>query len=889
MRDQVKAFLCVGLLLSVSNWGNAADLRHVSAVTNQVIELYFVDGHIDFYGDKQRWDGPDNRVYYEPLDRKAALVELNYSFSSGTDADFRLPVNPSKVDLKSRIIDVNSTTLEPRSIYGHWVYLRLPKALEPGNHYELTIRDVAGNLSMIPIDFTTFQHRSVSIHVNQVGFAQVSPKVAYLSTWTGTGGGVDYSQYEGKAFSIVNVADGSLAFTGSVAKRGSASQSELEGKNLTNADVWECDFSRLEVPGEYVVAIEGMGCSHPFEINDDICREAFWYAMKGLFFQRGGIDRELEPGRVYKGGHQSDRIDWCYTGQPGHEVSGWGELDCLHKLNPESPLYGFYHDAGDWDSYISHRYVPFYLMLLYDLAPDRFHDGDVGNRYKLRDSDTEWIDEGTNGLPDILDEAGWLPASYRRLRRVLIAEGLCDGGVPEYIGREGIWWGRDGAYGDALFPSWDDPRAWAVQATNAGATASYAAMAAWYASCLNLYHSRENPGEAHPEAAEWITEAREAYAWARPREPEHDILALAAACLYRATGDASYGRDFATYRAQSTTLGYGHMDNWTWVFHDTLVANLPADFPGLDTALQQTCRDHILRWGDSDVHHTNQLLFRVGTFSKMHGQLGTPRFQHLAASYFLTKDPKYLAAMQHSAAYYLGGNQRNKVLVTCLGEDPDNMIFHPDAWIMNDFNHQVYHSEPFPGYCTYYGQDFDYVQGPGAEQFVQRDVFPEYDQWPEFEKRSGNRESISGNEFTVHQNNIHLAYAFGALRAACSGPGGFTVEPRPRVALRLKDGHQVKTGALFTLRVSAASNVRRIQYYCGWRYLGESTNRSDGFSLDWHVALKHGERAQITAVAYNHQGRISLPSDRGQKIVVASDTSEPLVDVPAADAAADAR
>jgi len=848
----------------------AGDLRSVSVVAERIIELYLVDGHIIHYGLRGNWDGRSNIVFHAPLDTAAAETASRYAITSEDDADFARAVVPSRVDRKSRVIDVNSTSREPKFIFGHWIYLTLPKALKSGKTYRIALDNVAGNMQAYELVMDALRHRSSSIHVNQVGFAEVSPKYAYLSVWMGTGGGADFSALEGKPFSVRRYVDGAEVFRGTIAPRMDAATQEMAGDvgNLSRAPVWQCDFSGLSTPGEYVVSIDGLGCSYPFEIGNDVVREPFWYGMKGLFFQRGGIVRELEPGRIYQRGHHSDDVPWVYLPEVTKaELPGTGELK---DGKPLRGCYGFYHDAGDWDSYASHSAVPLALMLLYSLAPDRFADGDVGNRYKVSEADPQWIDEGRNGVPDILDEAGWLPASLRRLRKALMDAGYSDGGVPSYVGREAIAW--TGSYGQGMLPSWEDRRVWGVIRVCGEATMRYAAMAAWYAHCLNTLHRQGGGQGAHPEAREWIDQARSAYAWAKRNKPEGKdqyagYAALAAVCLYQVTGDAAFQDEFKTFRSADKTRGYAQVDIWPWFFYEPVYAMLPADLPGLDKAAQQQSRDMVIRAGRSDAARTEKIGFRVFQMTTMHGQLANPRFLAMAAAHALSRDDGILGAMQNSASYLLGGNQRNTVYITCLGENPDDMIFHPDAWMLNDFKHKVYRWEPLPGYGTYFGQLFDYVGGPGAERFVQVNAYPDFQKWPRTEMRSGNRESISGNEFTIHQNNIHIAFAMGYLRAVCAGPGGFAPQPRPTVRLRLPDNPTVKPGEPVTLMASASANTRRVKYFAEWRFIGESTDAKNGFPVIWTPRAAEGESVQITAVAYNDRGRISLPSPEGEKII----------------------
>ena len=78
---------------------------------------------------------------------------------------------------------------------------------------------------------------------------------------------------------------------------------------------------------------------------------------------------------------------------------------------------GWYQDAGDWDSYETHLRVAQELLLAYELAPKNFRDGELN------------IPESRNGVPDILDEAAWLPRFCQRLRHELLRKGYGTGGI----------------------------------------------------------------------------------------------------------------------------------------------------------------------------------------------------------------------------------------------------------------------------------------------------------------------------------------------------------------------------------------------------------------------------------------------------------------------------
>lgn len=57
------------------------------------------------------------------------------------------------------------------------------------------------------------------------------------------------------------------------------------------------------------------------------------------------------------------------------------------------------------------------LLFAYELAPRNFTDGELN------------VPESGNGVPDILDEAAWLPRFCQRLRAELLARNYGTGGI----------------------------------------------------------------------------------------------------------------------------------------------------------------------------------------------------------------------------------------------------------------------------------------------------------------------------------------------------------------------------------------------------------------------------------------------------------------------------
>src|SRR4029079_13036128 len=275
---------------------------------------------------------------------------------------------------------------------------------------------------------------------------------------------------------------GKAAFTGSVVYRAPANRQETglvqdtPNGNFLGAEVWQCEFSSFSVPGTYVVAVDGIGCSFPFRIDADVYREAFHTTCRGLYHNRSGIALKkpyteferpaphnplLTPGFAGKLVYTTSRnIDWKNgdadaADKPAIEAGIKGPID----------VWGWYQDAGDWDSYISHTSIATILCFAYETAPKNFSDGELN------------LPESGNGVPDILDEAAWLPRFCFRLRRELLKKGWGTGGVGLRVC--GDHFGGDTRQDGTSKGSYEDvDRQWIVSGEDPVSTFRYASVAA---------------------------------------------------------------------------------------------------------------------------------------------------------------------------------------------------------------------------------------------------------------------------------------------------------------------------------------------------------------------------------------------------------------------------
>jgi len=867
-----RGILCGALLLLFPLAAPAADLLRILPVTDGILMLHFREGHIDYNG--VRPDGTyepqtQNRVYAgKPVNPADIVDAARYRISSGDDPEYATGRNPVHVGFKAKGTEFNSPYGKPPFLREYWVYAELPAPMRSGRTYAVHVGDLAENLDQYALKFDERRLRSPAVHVSQVGFPPAAPKYAYFSQWMGTfssprhaGGALDLKRHAEGTFHICDAQSGEVrkTYRGLTLQKAAADKDPSHG-NWTRADVYSLDFSDFREPGRYVVVAEGMGCSHPFEVGDNAYFDAYRAAMRGVFLQRRGIVKDLyEYAREYPRSHHPE-INAFVAGV----VEGEGSK--IRDPKPVTGIWGWYADAGDWDGNPTHYAVPFSLLLSYDLRPQNFRDGDVGNRWKQR-PEGAWVEEGGNGLPDVLDEGRWLIDFYRRARTELVRQGLGTGGVPRYVGRDA---------GAHTQPSWADRRVQWVDTGAAQTTYAYAGGAAYLAHCLNKHHSRTGQAGPHPESAGWVAEAKGAFAWgeAQADRSENDkrLRQLAAVCLYLATGDPAFQETFkAEWQADK------QRNEGAWVspsanqFASSIYLVSCKDRPNLDRAFHDAVRANIVKRAGFMSDNAAQVGFRFGGVEP--GQwvqmnlITVPRVMLHAVAHEVTGDRKYLDVMHTTMAYVLGGNPEGRTRLSGVGFDREQDVFLCDAWYLLDFNHKAYRNPIFPGLSAYGMPTFD-VGGPGSEKWARDSALPPIAQWPIAEQRMRSRYSIAGSEFTIHQNSPWYIFAAGYLLPGTPHP--VPAFSRPTVSLHLDAAAGIAANATVPLAAKASASVERIEYYCDWRLIGESRDAAGGFPVTWgvaHFGLKAGDKPLVTAIAYDRKGEPSAPTPGGERVV----------------------
>jgi endoglucanase len=721
-------FALSATILGASGLVFASDIVEVVPITNKIVMVHFNDGYVIHH--KIGRPRTDETVVLSALDLTAATKTSSYSITSTNDTKYRTAKTPTSLGRKTKgtdfawfidnWIDNHVVNNRPDLTQEHWIYLTLPTPLVSGKTYKFNTGTLAKNGSSWTLAFNEQSTRSESLHVNLLGYVPTAPaKYGYVYHWAGDKGGIDFQDYVGKRFWLVDTATGTAAFTGKVAFRKSATTIETgqwndtPNANFEGADVYECDFSRFKTTGKYVLAVQGLGASFPFQIDADIYRPAFVTTTRGLYHNRSGIAlvqpytefvRAAPHNPVQTSGFR-DKLKYTSS-----RVIDWknSDNDPADKPKIEAGIKGtinsagWYQDAGDWDSYPTHLRVASELLTAYELAPRNFGDGDLN------------IPESGNRLPDILDEAAWLPRFCQRLRAELLTKKFGTGGIGLRIC--GDHFGGDGEG----VPSYKDVnRTWIASGEDPMSTFRYAATAAQLAYCLKVARRSD------PKRVDWTKEAKEAYAWAvantKPGDESKVIAfrAYAASALFRLTEDKAYETRFKTDIANQNA---GDLTSEDWQYGTYIYALGGAPTLVRDAATLTKVRNAIFDQANFFTDTGANRSLRWGGnfyFPMLIGLLSTPMIMPIAVASKISTDAiqsaKYRSSLYTTADYFLGTNSLNMTWTTGLGARRPERVFHLDAW----YNGK---SGPHPGIVPYgpWRKDNDQGQGPWDHDWVNK-------------------------------------------------------------------------------------------------------------------------------------------------------------------------
>jgi endoglucanase len=668
---------------------------------------------------------------------------------SNDDPDYRTARSIVDLSRKTRPRDVAQTGgWKFAWAKTHVLYLKLPKPLAPGKSYTITSPDP--NVGPIGFTYQPNQTRSEAVQVSQLGFRPDDPtKVAFLSTWMGDGGGLDYPV--GQPFWVMDGV-GKRVFAGTTRRSRSANQPEdarNQNYNRTNVDVM--DFSAFDRPGKYRVCVATIGCSFPFEIEPKAWRKAFYTSVRGLYHQRSSIKigaphstysrpRAFHPADGVKIFQAKIRLADTDQGLPG--MPKYADILGQSQTPTTRPnAWGGYFDAGDWDRRIQHMAVSRSLIELAELFPNYFGNFDLN------------LPESGNQLPDVINEALWNIDFYRRMQA---ADGGISGGI------------QSANYAKQGEASWQESLPVLAYASDPWASYLYVTGAAQIA----LWFDDRDPGKA----AIYRNSAIRAMDYAERQLPQdkirtqpdvRDARNLAALSMLRMSANAPQATQDKWHQIFVATTKLNRPDAVLdqWQSHDQReAAFLYLRLPQSQTKpqLRQTIAQAFFRAADQIVASTNKSAHQWAKDDD-YAPIGwghsfsTPRATTLLRAHYLSQDGRYLKAATRSTQFAAGANPLNMVYTTGLGQRSPQ---HPLI-----VDHRVTGQAPPPGITVYGPMNPKAFPNDWFTQLMAPAIYPAWSQWPTTEAYFDIYTATGMSEFTVMQTIGPTAYTWGYLAA----------------------------------------------------------------------------------------------------------------------------
>jgi endoglucanase len=702
----------------------------------------------------------------------------------------------------------------------HHLFLTLDRPLAMGE--KLTITLPAGER----IDFTMRpEDPSPVFRINQLGYMPNAPKYAYLGAWLGTLKALPlHKEFGGKEFRLVDVDSGKTLHTGLLHPR-RHDQFTPKGTPFTGEEVLEMDFSSVTAPGRCRLEVDGIGRSPDFLIGDRTMAEAFYIHARGLYHQRCGIAKEkpytnwtlpachqqsvrgCHPPNIdhYSKSEKHRPFGFSSTGGKSLKVS---QFSLIMQNPPSVPEVlrapGGWHDAADWDRRPQHLRIVGDLAAVYLLRPGNFCDGQLN------------LPESGNGIPDILDEAGW-GIGHLRLKQ------QTNGGVGTWEETTRHPNSRDGS-------SAQDNLTYYLSCATRNSTLEYAAYAAELALALKKAGA-EKLSEAYRDSAvrAWDFAMDKKNRCVRSFRYDHQIIfyreepdvapefvVKAGFDLYTLCGDERFLA--AAEQVADAAISAMHKDSWRW--SPLMYAEMEV-FPCYSAPLNKLRKLH----RQTLTAQAQRLLkqqaenypIRVPWYSTGEGWSHTMgwgtfhplrRALTLIAAHALTGERKYLDGAYLANDFHNGANPFGSTLTSGLGR------VYPVRFLSLD-SYADGIAEFIPGITPYrntYGIPRDAVRmayglyypiNPGQQfaglnlsllpeaELDENDcarevsrIFPIWHRWCNVESRT-----VAASEFTVWETIAPAAAATGYLLNGASQPEKEWIERKPVDDIRKLPGY----------------------------------------------------------------------------------------------------
>jgi len=693
-------------------------------------------------GPAQKLLMPFDSVSGEKLDTVQADNQASYIIKSEDDSGYSQGLMPQAVYRKSKPFDLARLSSDFDAPQEHNLYLKLPASLKVGNHYSIEFKGLP--FAVATFTYDPMKNRSEAVHVSHIGFRPDDPvKIAFLSLWMGSGGGLEYSN--DTKFHIINEKTGDDKLNGkiTISKLRNSSYEDSSGKNFNETDVYILDFSPLKDEGVYRACVEGVGCSYPFEIGKDSWRKAFYTSVRGLFHQRSGIalgppfttykrPRNFHPGDGFK--VFASTLTLMDSGN-GISNKGFDKLKEGKTAEIVADAWGGYADAGDWDRRIQHLDAARYLLEL-DLFFPKYFEGVNLN-----------IPESNDNIPDIVNEALWGVDFYRRLQTK-------EGGI-----RGGIESESHPRYGEA---SWQESLSIMAYAPDVWSSYLYAGVAAKTAFWFKKKNVKLSAlyEESALRAMNWAEKEMKAGAAVNVHEIK-DARNLAAIELFRLTGDKHWHDIFVekTVFTDPKNSVYKHnshsQSDAAWVYVTT-------EREGMNSGLKKNCREAIIREAKRRIEAQQIAAFRWMKDPyrpAFGGAFSVPDCVHAIYAHILTGDVNYLKAVILASQTGAGANPLNMSYTTGVGNKyPKNPLY---------FDSRVSLQEAPAGITVLGPADYSALDESSLyyHKLAGRYCYPEFNKWPVIESYWDVFWYPMMCEFSIQNNIAPNAFVWGYLAA----------------------------------------------------------------------------------------------------------------------------
>ncbi len=550
------------------------------------------------------------------------------------------------------------------------------------------------------------------IRVNQVGYLASDIKVANLFS---------NDNLTGATFSVKRIADNVEVF-------GPASIGSRIGNAYCNYTYhYKLDFSSLTTPGTYKIVLNASPSaeSYHFAIGDCVYANSHETILNFFRAQRCGFNPYLNVN--------------CHTTiNTRKDAKAVGGPNAGTVYNAE----GGWHDAGDYIKFmINNAAVTFLLLFAYKENPGVFNDNYLANGLP-----------GSNGIPDVLDEAkyglDWImkmhPAPSEFYYQV--ADGIDHNQwrLPQ----------NDSVNGYSTTPYRPMYHCDAGKGANVAGKAA-AALALGFI----IFNSRGDTTYANT----CLMHAEQIYSFGKSRmsaQPStngfynettfYDDMELAAAELYKATGNSSYLTDAQNYAQQAGSA-------WGWTDWGTL--NFYAHYelyPSVGTSFKNTLKGYMQ--SDLNSGFSNLDVFGMNTTQYIWGSMALLSCNILNAYLYKKLFPSettYDNVANFARDYVLGKNQWSVSFIVGLGTDYPNDPHHQIARI----NNVDIFGMPIEGPVTQANWNSYGAKAPSSDPYAafQSSQAIYYDYW----------EDYSTNEPTIWQAGVTFAMLSLLSQPAC--------------------------------------------------------------------------------------------------------------------------